>query len=179
MRYVVTGDGMLIAGSEAGMVPIDETTVREKGALGPGQMIAVDMAEGKLYHDAALKDKLAAAQPFGDWIEKVIDLNALLRDVPEAPLFDGSDLRKRQIAAGYTVEELEQVLAPMAEDGKEMIASMGDDTPRGGAVEHLPPAVAFLPPELQPGHEPAHRQPARRPGDEPEDAFRQPQERAG
>ena len=63
MRYVVTGDGLLIAGSEAGMVPVDESTIREKGALGPGQMIAVDMAEGKLYHDVALKDKLAAAQP--------------------------------------------------------------------------------------------------------------------
>ena len=83
MRYVVTGDGMLIAGSEAGMVPVDEATMREKGALGPGQMIAVDMAEGKLYHDAAMKDKLAAAQPYGEWIEKIVDLNALLRDVPE------------------------------------------------------------------------------------------------
>ena len=129
MRYVVTGDGLLIAGSEAGMVPIDEHTVREKGALGPGQMIAVDMKEGKLYHDADLKDKLAAAQPFGEWVEKVVDLNAILRDVPETALFAGADLRRRQIAAGYTVEELEQVLAPMAEDGKEMIASMGDDTP--------------------------------------------------
>ena len=129
MRYVVTGDGLLIAGSEAGMVPVDEATVREKGALGPGQMIAVDMAEGKLYHDVALKDKLAGAQPYGDWISKIVDLNALLRDVPETAMFAGADLRKRQIAAGYTVEELEQVLAPMAEDGKEMIASMGDDTP--------------------------------------------------
>ena len=129
MRYVVTGDGLLIAGSEAGMVPVDERTVREKGALGPGQMIAVDMAEGRLYHDRDLKDRLAAAQPFGDWIEKVVDLNALLRDVPETALFEGADLRRRQIAAGYTVEELEQVLAPMAEDGKEMVASMGDDTP--------------------------------------------------
>ncbi|MEI2687889.1 MAG: glutamate synthase large subunit [Cypionkella sp.] len=129
MRYVVTGDGLLIAGSEAGMVPIDETTVREKGALGPGQMIAVDMTKGKLYHDVELKDMLAAAQPYGEWIEKIIDLNALLRDVPESPMFDGADLRKRQIAAGYTLEEIEQVLAPMAEDGKEMIASMGDDTP--------------------------------------------------
>ncbi|MGB7270214.1 MAG: glutamate synthase large subunit [Albidovulum sp.] len=129
MRYVLTGDGLLIAGSEAGMVPIDEMTVREKGALGPGQMIAVDMTEGKLYRDGDLKDKLAAAQPFGEWIEKVVDLSALMRDVPETPLFEGADLRRRQIAAGYSLEELEQVLAPMAEDGKEMIASMGDDTP--------------------------------------------------
>ena len=129
MRYVVTGDGMLIAGSEAGMVPVDETTVRQKGALGPGQMIAVDMAEGKLYHDRAMKDRLAASQPYADWIAKVVDLNSLLRDVPEEPLFEGAELRARQIAAGYSLEDLEQVLAPMAEDGKEMIASMGDDTP--------------------------------------------------
>jgi len=129
MRYVVTGDGMLIAGSEAGMVPVDEASVREKGALGPGQMIAVDMLEGKLYHDTAMKDRLAASQPYSEWIEKVVNLNDLLRDVPEAAMFAGAELRRRQIAAGYTMEELEQVLAPMAEDGKEMIASMGDDTP--------------------------------------------------
>lgn len=129
MRYVLTGDGLLIAGSEVGMVPVDESNVIEKGALGPGQMIAVDMREGKLFRDAAIKDRLANSQPFGDWIEKVIDLNAILKDVPETALFSGAELRKRQIAAGYSTEELEQVLAPMAEDGKEMIASMGDDTP--------------------------------------------------
>ena len=129
LRYVVTGDGLLVAGSEVGMVPIDEATVVEKGALGPGQMIAVDMVEGRLYHDEELKDQLAAAQPFGAWVEKVVDLSGMLRDVPEHAVFDGANLRKRQIAAGYSVEELEQVLAPMAEDGKEMIASMGDDTP--------------------------------------------------
>ncbi|MFT5945712.1 MAG: glutamate synthase (NADPH/NADH) large chain, partial [Yoonia sp.] len=129
LRYVVTGDGLLIAGSEVGMVPIDESTVVEKGALGPGQMIAVDMTEGRLYRDEELKDKLAAAQPFGEWVEKVVDLSSMLADVPEKTVFDGAELRKRQVAAGYSVEELEQVLAPMAEDGKEMIASMGDDTP--------------------------------------------------
>ncbi|MBZ4023572.1 glutamate synthase large subunit [Rhodobacter sp. TJ_12] len=129
MRYVVTGDGMLIAGSEAGMVPVDEMTVREKGALGPGQMIAVDMAEGKLYHDREIKDALANSQPFGEWVGKVVDLNAILRDVPEKALHAGAELRKRQIAAGYSVEELENILSPMAEDGKEAVASMGDDTP--------------------------------------------------
>ncbi|CUX83142.1 MAG: NADPH/NADH glutamate synthase large subunit GltB [Roseibaca calidilacus] len=129
MRYVVTGDNMLIAGSEIGMVVVDELSVREKGALGPGQMIAVDMAEGKLYHDVELKNKLASNQPFGDWNEKIVELNDKLRDVPETRAMDGADLRRRQVAAGYSIEEIEQVLAPMAEDGKEMIASMGDDTP--------------------------------------------------
>lgn len=129
MRYVVTGDGMLIAGSEAGMVPVDEATVREKGALGPGQMIAVDMKDGKLYHDVEIKDRLAASQPFGEWVGKITELDDALNAITEKPIFEGAELRRRQIAAGYSIEELEQVLAPMAEDAKEMIASMGDDTP--------------------------------------------------
>mgnify|MGYP000380025243 CR=1 FL=1 len=129
MRYTVTRDGLLIAGSETGMVTVDEARVLEKGALGPGQMIAVDMLEGRLFHDTEIKDRLSAAQPFGEWVEKVVDLNALLREVPELAEHSGADLRRRQIAAGYTLEEIEQVLVPMAEDGKEMVASMGDDTP--------------------------------------------------
>jgi len=129
MRYVVTGDGLLISGSEAGMVPVDEGVVREKGALGPGQMIAVDMEKGGLFHDTEIKDKLAAAQPFGEWVEKINDMDDALSSVDEKPMFTGEELRKRQIAAGYTIEELEQILAPMAEDAKESLASMGDDTP--------------------------------------------------
>jgi glutamate synthase (NADPH/NADH) large chain len=129
MRYVITGDGLLIAGSEIGMVPTDEATVREKGALGPGQLLAVDMAEGKLYHDTAIKDKLAASQPFGEWVGKINELDEALSKVEEKPIFTGDELRMRQIAAGYTIEELEQILAPMVEDAKESLASMGDDTP--------------------------------------------------
>jgi len=144
MRYVVTGSGMLIAGSEAGMVPVDESTVREKGALGPGQMIAVDMVAGKLFRDTEIKDTLAASQPFGDWVEKIVELNERLRDVPEKTLFAGPDLRRRQIAAGYTLEELESVLAPMAEDGKEAVASMGDDTPAAVLSDQYRPLSHFF-----------------------------------
>ncbi|HKL06177.1 MAG TPA: glutamate synthase large subunit, partial [Roseovarius sp.] len=129
MRYVVTGDGLVIAGSEAGMVPIDESMVKEKGALGPGQLLAVDMTEGKLYHDTEIKDKLAHAQPFGEWVGKINDMDEVLAGVSEAPLFTGHELRRRQMAAGYSIEEIETILAPMAEDAKEAIASMGDDTP--------------------------------------------------
>jgi glutamate synthase (NADPH/NADH) large chain len=129
MRYVVTGDNLLIAGSETGMVPVSEGGVVEKGALGPGQMIAVDMATGMLFHDAEIKDKLAADRPFGDWVQKITDLEEELSGLTEAAIFEGAELRKRQIAAGFTIEELEQILSPMAEDGKETVASMGDDTP--------------------------------------------------
>jgi glutamate synthase (NADPH/NADH) large chain len=129
MRYVVTGDGLVIAGSEAGMVPINEATVVEKGALGPGQMLAVDMKKGKLFHDTQIKNKLAAALPFGEWVGKINDVEQTLSTVTEAAMFSGEELRRRQVAAGYTIEELEQILSPMAEDGKETLASMGDDTP--------------------------------------------------
>ncbi|MBA3324143.1 MAG: glutamate synthase large subunit [Rhodobacteraceae bacterium] len=129
MRYVVTGDGLLMAGSEAGMAPTDEMNVIEKGALGPGQLIGVDIAAGRLYHDAEIKDLLAASQPFGDWVGSITDLDAVTRGIEERPLFEGAELRRRQVAAGYTVEELEVILHAMAEDGKEAIGSMGDDTP--------------------------------------------------
>ncbi len=129
MRYVVTGDGLVMAGSEAGMVPIDEERVVEKGALGPGQMLAVDMTEGRLYHDTEIKDKLAASRPFGEWVGKIRELDEVLAGVEERALYTGEELRRRQIAAGHTLEDLEQILAPMAEDGKETLASMGDDTP--------------------------------------------------
>lgn len=144
MRYVVTGDGLLIAGSEVGMVPTDEASVREKGALGPGQMIAVDMAEGKLFHDTEIKDKLSAAQQFGEWVEKIVELDEPLAAVTERALFSGDDLRRRQVAAGYSIEELEQILAPMAEDGKETLASMGDDTPSAVLSEKYRPLSHFF-----------------------------------
>ncbi|EBA02565.1 Glutamate synthase (ferredoxin) [Rhodobacterales bacterium HTCC2150] len=129
MRYVVTGDGLLIAGSEAGMVPMDESQVVEKGALGPGQMIAVDMAEGKLFRDAEIKDALSSELPYAEWVANIVDLEKETASVTETAQFAGAELRQRQIAAGFSLEELEQILAPMAEDGKEPLASMGDDTP--------------------------------------------------
>jgi len=144
MRYAVTGDGLLIAGSETGMVPFDEATVREKGALGPGQMIGVHMGKGALYHDEELKDKMSAALPFGEWVGKITDLEEITLDVKEQSLFTGAELRKRQIAAGYTIEELEQILAPMADDGKEAIASMGDDTPSAVLSKKYRPLSHFF-----------------------------------
>jgi len=144
MRYVVTGDGLLIAGSEAGMVAINETDVVEKGALGPGQLLAVDMEEGKLFHDTEIKDKLAASQPFGEWVGVINELDDELAVVTEKPLFSGAELRKRQIAAGYSIEELEHILSPMCEDGKEALASMGDDTPSAVLSKKYRPLSHFF-----------------------------------
>ncbi|TDL81547.1 glutamate synthase large subunit [Palleronia sediminis] len=144
MRYVVTGDGLVVAGSETGMVPIDESRAIEKGALGPGQMLALDLEEKRLFHDAEIKDRLAAGQPFGEWVDRIVDLDDDLSKATETAMFTGDDLRRRQVAAGYTLEELEQILAPMAEDGKEVVASMGDDTPSAVLSETYRPLSHFF-----------------------------------
>ena len=144
MRYVVTGDGLVIAGSEVGMVPTDESTVVEKGRLGPGEMLGIDMGEGRIMRDRDLKDELAASQPFGDWIKKVRDLDQEVHAKTEPAGYSGADLRRRQIAAGYTMEELESILHPMVEDAKEVVGSMGDDTPAAVLSDKYRPLSHFF-----------------------------------
>ncbi|NMM44776.1 glutamate synthase large subunit [Rhodospirillaceae bacterium KN72] len=130
LRYVVTGDGLLIVGSEVGMVKISETDVVEKGRLGPGQMIAVDLWEGKLCHDRELKDHVAALSPFGEWVKNIVNLSALDGNGPgESGTFSREELRRRMLLSGWSMEDLELILQPMAETGKEATGSMGDDTP--------------------------------------------------
>ncbi len=129
LRYTLTGDGLLIVGSEAGMVPVAEATVVEKGRLGPGEMLAVDLTEGKLYKDRAIKDKIAGEADYAAMTGKFLTID----DLPvasEAPLrYDRAELARRQVCAGQTLEDMELILSPMVEGGKEAIGSMGDDTP--------------------------------------------------
>ncbi len=130
LRYTVTRNGLLVVGSEAGMVRIDEQNVVEKGRVGPGQMIAVDLTEGRLYHDRELKDMLAARQSFGDWARRITKIDSLIKSGPAAPpSLSKEELRRCQLSVGWTMEEIEMILHPMAEDAKEPIGSMGDDTP--------------------------------------------------
>jgi len=130
MRYTVTGDGLLLVGSETGMVRLDERYVTEKGRVGPGQMIAVDLVEGRLYHDEEIKDTLAGQRPFGDWVKNLIQIDdRISSDTAPAAEFDREELRRRQLAIGWSMEELELILQAMAETGKEPVGSMGDDTP--------------------------------------------------
>ncbi|WP_376739214.1 glutamate synthase central domain-containing protein, partial [Azospirillum sp. B4] len=130
MRYVVTGDGLLIAGSETGMVKVEEYSVREKGRLGPGQMIALDLAEGRLYKDREIKDTLAAGKPYGSWVRHITALDDLVKGAPAATAELSRDqLRRRQVAYGISMEDVETILHPMVEDAKEAVGSMGDDSP--------------------------------------------------
>jgi len=130
LRYTTTTDGLLIVGSETGMVRIDEARVVEKGRVGPGEMIAVDLNEGGLYHNGELLDRLAARHPYERWVERIRRFDDHVPAVPVEPqTMTRDELRRREALYGWTMEELELVLQPMGEDGKEAIGSMGDDTP--------------------------------------------------
>ncbi len=129
LRYALTGDGLLVAGSETGMVPLDDRNVTERGRLGAGQMIAVDTREGKLLRHGELIDALASQHPYGAWLEHVVDLDAKLKGAEPRLFASREQLTRRQAAAGLTLEDLELVLAPMMEDAKEAVGSMGDDAP--------------------------------------------------
>ncbi len=130
LRYVVTGDGLLVVGSETGMVKVQETTVLEKGRLGPGQMIAVDLNEGRLCHDMELKDHVAGLSPFGEWVKSITKLSELGgQGAGKCGDMSKEELRRRMITCGWSMEDLELILQPMAETGKEATGSMGDDTP--------------------------------------------------
>ncbi|MGO8712348.1 MAG: glutamate synthase large subunit [Rhizomicrobium sp.] len=128
-RFAVTTDGLVFVGSETGMVVLDESQVIRKGRVGPGQMIAIDLQEGRFYEDREIKDRLAGEYPYEEWTKKIVELEPIIGSGPERRLFDKDMLRRRQAAAGYTVEDLEQILHPMVEDSKEAVGSMGDDTP--------------------------------------------------
>ena len=129
LRYTLTGDNLLIVGSETGMVVVPETTIVRKGRMGPGQMIAVDLQEGEIYDDRAIKDQIAGERPYGELIKDFLTVDDL-GDTPSAlPAWDKAELTRRQVAANLTLEDMELILSPMVEDAKEAIGSMGDDTP--------------------------------------------------
>ena len=131
MRYSLTSDGLLVLGSETGMVKLDGAQIIEKGRVGPGQMIGVDLQEGRLWRDRDLKDQLADRRPYGDWVQHVTALDDLVARAArgETASMASDELRRRQNLFGLSMEDMELVLHPMAEDGKEATGSMGDDTP--------------------------------------------------
>lgn len=130
MRYTITQDGLLVVGSETGMVKLREDEIVRKGRVGPGQCIAVDLDEGKFYDDTALKDMLAARRDFRAWVKRTTHLDALIKAEAQEPVrLSGDTLRRHQVSAGLSLEEFEMILHPMVENADEAVGSMGDDTP--------------------------------------------------
>ncbi|WP_149181570.1 glutamate synthase large subunit [Streptomyces sp. TRM49041] len=127
-RYWVTDDGLVVLSSEVGVLDIDPGKVVRKGRLQPGKMFLVDTAEHRIIEDDEIKSKLAAEEPYQEWLEAgEIELS----DLPEREhiVHTHASVTRRQQTFGYTEEELRVLVAPMARTGMEPIGSMGTDSP--------------------------------------------------
>ncbi|WP_165064574.1 glutamate synthase large subunit [Marisediminicola senii] len=127
-RYLVTDDGLVILASEIGVLDIDPSRVVRKGRLRPGKMFLVDTAEGRLIEDDEIKGQLAAAEPWGEWLDAG---RINLKDLPEREhiVHTPASVVRRQRTFGYTEEEVRILLLPMANAGAEPLGAMGSDTP--------------------------------------------------
>ncbi len=131
-RYYVTKDDLVIMASEAGVLPIEPERVALKGRLQPGRMFLVNMEEGRIVADEEIKQQIASAHPYREWLDQyLVDLTKLPEPsvMIDATAKLDAPLLQRQMAFGYTFEALRILLTPMARDGVEAVGSMGADTP--------------------------------------------------
>ncbi len=128
-RYLVTEDGLVVMASEMGVLPIPQEKIVTKWRLQPGKMLLVDLEQGRIVSDDEIKTELASSHPYRQWLERTqIVLEDLKPVEPRASRADVS-LLDRQQAFGYSQEELDLLLFPMAVTGQEAVGSMGTDTP--------------------------------------------------
>ncbi len=129
-RYAVTHDDRVIMASETGVLPIDPAMIKEKGRLQPGKMFVVDMEQGKIISDEDLKQSICSQKPYAEWLNKY---KIRLEELPEPRVMfthlEHDQVFKYQKVFGYSTEDLDTIIAPMALDGKEPIGSMGTDVP--------------------------------------------------
>ena len=164
-RWLVTDDGLVVVGSEAGVLPVDPAKVRRRGRLQPGRLFVVDLERGRLFADGEAELEVARAQPYGDWCEQG---EIRIDDLPERePPQSTEPLRTRQLAFGYSQEDLRVLLSPAAEAGKEPTGSMGNDLALAVLSEQRALALLLLQAALRPGHQPGDRLGPRADRDEP------------
>ena len=126
LRYALTDDNILVCGSEAGMIDFPGKSFLEKGRLGPGDTLSIDRRAGKVRKTAEILRELAGEKPYNAWLKNHCAGRTFDSIVP---LEAAPDLLRKQIAFGYTTEELQMLVKTMAETGRELTFSMGDDTP--------------------------------------------------
>ncbi len=144
-RYAITHDGLLVCGSEAGMVKLSQNNIAHKGRLGPGKMLALNLAQGKIYDDTHIKDLLSSQAPYKQWLSHITSLdNHILSSDIEASLPLTENLNVKQSAFGFTHEDLELVLDSAIITSKEVLGSMGDDTPHAVLSKQYRPLSHFF-----------------------------------
>lgn len=128
-RYIVTKDDLVVMASESGVLPIDDSRILKKWRLEPGKMFLIDMEQGRIIDDAELKNSLATAKPYSEWIDKIRikidDINCSADDVK--PVAHNASLLHLQQLFGYNQEDVKRIMLPMAQLGMEPIGSMGND----------------------------------------------------
>ena len=129
LRVAETIDGLLICGSEVGMTGIADDRIKRRLHIGSGRMISIDLEAGVLYDETQTVDRLAAALPYRQWLSNMVELEPLVGPGPEPRRLSGEALTRFQAAVGWTQEDIDTLLDPMAGEGKEAVASMGDDAP--------------------------------------------------
>ncbi|HEV2424931.1 MAG TPA: glutamate synthase large subunit [Terriglobia bacterium] len=156
-RYTITHDGLVVLGSEAGILPIEPGRVKEKGRLGPGQILVVDLKHQKILKSDQVKRQVSRGRHYRRWILQNMSFaprmsasdTALARDAapePGGPAAASTmdELTARQRAAGYTKEDVELLIRPMAAEKKEGIGSMGDDAPLAPLSHHPRPLYHYF-----------------------------------
>jgi glutamate synthase domain-containing protein 1 len=140
-RYVVTTGGLVVLASEAGVVEFPPEQIQQKGRLQPGRMFLVDTEEGRIVVDNEIKGKIARQKPYRRWLEaNRIELRGLFQPAKPAPI-DAQTMAQRLRTFGYTREDLQMIIAPMAANGQEPVGSMGNDAAL--AVLSTKPKVLF------------------------------------
>jgi glutamate synthase (NADPH/NADH) large chain len=127
-RYTVTRDGMVVMASETGVMDFPAGQIVQKGRLQPGKTFLVDLEQKRIVPDSECKSRVSRQRPYRHWVkDNRIEMRGLFKP-PEIPLKDQEVLVEKQIAFGYTEEDLKMVIAPMASQGQEPVGSMGDDS---------------------------------------------------
>jgi glutamate synthase (ferredoxin) len=134
-RYYVTRDDRVILASEAGVLQIPPEDIVSKGRLQPGRMFLVDTALGRIVGDEEIKSAVTSERPYRQWLDAHLVHLDDLPPAPEVPVPDHDSLLQRQIAFGYSFEDLRLLITPMARDGVEAVGSMGNDTPLAALSE--------------------------------------------
>ncbi|MEI7888988.1 MAG: glutamate synthase large subunit [Actinomycetes bacterium] len=142
-RWAQTADGMVILASEAGVLPLEPDQIIRKGRLEPGRLFLVDVEAGRIVSDGEVKESVATRQPYREWVEAS---SVHLDDLPdrESDLPRQEPLRLRQLAFGYTQEDMRLVIAPMAAAGEEPTASMGNDAALAVLSDRQPPLFNYF-----------------------------------
>jgi glutamate synthase domain-containing protein 2/glutamate synthase domain-containing protein 1/glutamate synthase domain-containing protein 3 len=142
-RWVQDTDGYVVLASETGVTTVAPEHIQRKGRLAPGKVFLLDLEDGRIVQDEEVKRRISRRKPYGQWYEQsVVHIDDLPDREPRTPRIE--PLRSKQLAFGYSQEDLRLVIAPMATQGEESVASMGNDAALAVMSERQPPMFSYF-----------------------------------